>query len=885
MKIPLILLFAASVHAQEFFQFQVDQDNLAGAPDFSFLNQPIEPKDRVFVRDGHFFKLGADLIPGTADDERVRFFGVNLAFSGNFPEEKDAARIARRLRKLGVNLVRSHHMDTQPDARAENANSILLSTGPYPTFNPIAVGRLRVFLDALKGEGIYANINLHVGYVFRPGVDGLPLWPGTGGFPTQSKPLHILYPRMIELQAQFTRELISQLQLKDDPVLAMVETNNETSLVYAWQSNQLDGVLLGEYRADATRQWNEFLSVKYGETGKLREAWAGGSSADGPELLTGQWRPLEVHSPAVARMEIVDGTAVVTVQNGGAPVILKQVGFSVEGGGQYLATVEIRADLASGQTRNVNWDIKQDVSPWRQTVNRTIAVTNQWQRVTLPFTAGFSMENIGRMGLSVENLPVPVYIRNASLHRVGRTGLREGESLEQADVAMVFPGDGVTPARLDDFLRFLADRDRAYHHSLLAAVRETTDDLVPVAGTQMGFGGLMLIDAQRGLDYADEHFYIDHYNFPNVSWDGRDWRFRDSSSVGGGLSTYLNVATKRIGLQPYTVSEFNQPFPNTYAAENDPALAAFGAFQDWDAIMHFAYEHGRNWDNVAPSGFNLNVDQTKLPGAGQAAWLFRSGAIEAGSEAADLPMPEPRRLEAMRERRNSNVALFLAERHGYEPLAAFERRVRLRPDLDGPLPDSVTGKRTGLLTSDTGQLSYHPGARRFIIQADRAAGFIGFLGTDPIRAGPVELQLSPSARGFTATIVTPLDGEPIAQSRRLLVSHPGYTLRTQAGSDPPRPQRIVNYPGTRDWFTLEPDPGSTKPSGNLNGGSATVWMERIEAALTLRSEARSISVWPLNGRGERQTVVEATRLDGGFLIRLQAEGQFLSPWFEIELEF
>ncbi len=583
-------------------------------------------------------------------------------------------------------------------------------------------------------------------------------------------------------------------------------------------------------------------------------------------------------------MEMRDGTAVVTVQSGGAPVILKQVGFSVESAAPYLVSVEIRADLPDGQTRNVNWDIKQDVSPWRQMTSRSLAVSSQWQRFTMPFTANFSMENIGRMGLSVENVPVPLYVRNAGLYRVGRRGLLDDETLEAANVALVFPGDGVTQSRLDDFLLFLADRDRAYHHSLLAAIRETTDPLVPVAGTQMGFGGLMLIDAHRGLDYADEHFYVDHYNFPNVSWDSRDWRFRDTSSVGGGLSTYLNVAAKRVGQQPYTVSEFNQPFPNTYAAESDPTLAAFGAFQDWDSIMHFAYEHGRNWDTGVPSGFNLNVDQTKLPGAGQSAWLFRSGAIEAGREAVDLPVPEARRIEATRERRNSSVSTFLNERYGYEPFAAFEKRVQLRPDLDGPLPDAAMKRGSYPLVSDTGQLSYDPGTRRFVIQSEKAAGVIGFVGTDTILAGAVELKLSASARGFTATLVTPLDGEPVAKSRRLLVSHPGYTLRTQPGSNPERPQRIVKYPGTTDWFTLEAEPGSAKPSGNLNGGNAPIWMERIEATLTLRTGAKSIRVWPLNGRGERQGAVDASSIEGGFVIPLQVEGQFLSPWFEVELE-
>lgn len=222
MRFLAVLLLAFPALAQvSFYPFAIDQDGLHGAPDFSFLNHPLTAADRIFVRDGHFYRVGADGAPHTADDERVRFFGVNLAFGANFPEEKDAVRIARRLRRLGVNLVRLHHMDSQPDARPENAGS-LLTTGKYPTLNPVAVARLRVFLDALKDEGIWVNLNLHVGYQFRPAVDGV----AAATIPTQSKPLHLILPRMIDLQADYTRAAIEALRLQDDPLLAMAEINN-----------------------------------------------------------------------------------------------------------------------------------------------------------------------------------------------------------------------------------------------------------------------------------------------------------------------------------------------------------------------------------------------------------------------------------------------------------------------------------------------------------------------------------------------------------------------------------------------------------------------------------------------------------------------------------
>jgi hypothetical protein len=74
----------------------------------------------------------------------------------------------------------------EPSSNPSNAGSTLLD-GPYPAFNETALQRLRDFLAALSAEGVYANLNLHVGYTFRPAMDGVP---SRVTIPTQSKPLH-----------------------------------------------------------------------------------------------------------------------------------------------------------------------------------------------------------------------------------------------------------------------------------------------------------------------------------------------------------------------------------------------------------------------------------------------------------------------------------------------------------------------------------------------------------------------------------------------------------------------------------------------------------------------------------------------------------------------
>jgi hypothetical protein len=883
--VPLLLLYFAGLLAAQpdYYRFTVNQDALSGAVDFSYLNHPITAADRIFVRDGKFHRVGADLTPNTDDDERVRFFGANLAFGANFPEEQDAVRIARRLRAMGINMIRLHHMDSQPDSNPNNANSIL-TTGPYPTLNPVAVRRLRVFLDALRAEGVYVNLNLKVGYVFRTGADGVPA-PAGGAIGDQSKPLHMILPRMVELQAEYTRRVIEALALSGDPVLGVVEINNESSLVYSWQANQIEPRVAGEYKSHLQREWNAYLARSYKDSDTLRRVWSV-DETDGPELLqvSGGWRP-ELHGAARATLEQSDDGGApalrVQVDNGSDWVIIKQTGFSLNTARPYTAVVEMRADLPDGETRNVYWDIKQDVSPWRGIQSQNVQVGNQWRRYTMSFTPAFAVERAGRFAVQVEAFQgTRVYLRAWSLSQPARRGLGDGESLEAQNIPLVEAASNATAARLDDYLRFLAELDRQYLNTILAAVRESAGPLVPVAGTQMNFGSPLNLDSHRDLDYQDVHYYVDHYGFPNVAWDGRDWYITERSNLGAGLTPFLSAATTREAGRPYTVSEFNQPWPNSYAAEADPTLAAFAAFQDWDGLMHFAYAHSRNWDAGVPNGFNLNGDWTKFINLGQSAWLFRTGAVVAGEDPLTIGLSEAQRLAATRQRLRGNLGGLLKAEHGVDAALPFTRRVAIARS-EGETP--VVAAPSAPYVSSGGETTYDPDGRLFLIHSARAAGVFGFPAAK-VAAGPLEVELPGAGAGFVSLFLTPLDGRVLEESSRLLLTNPGPVLRSQPG-EPVRPQRLVNYPGQNARFTLEREPGfANKPSGNLNGGEGPTWMKRVECFVTLRGAMTGLTVYPLDGAGRRLAPLPDSavrKVDGGFRIDLQAEGQELSPWYEL----
>jgi hypothetical protein len=109
--VPLgLLACAASVRAAEArFPFVIPGDDAtATVTSLAALSpRPAGADGFVRIRDTHFF----------TDAGRLRFWGINTCFAGNFPAHADAEKVAAHLAKLGLNAVRMHHHDTSPAPR------------------------------------------------------------------------------------------------------------------------------------------------------------------------------------------------------------------------------------------------------------------------------------------------------------------------------------------------------------------------------------------------------------------------------------------------------------------------------------------------------------------------------------------------------------------------------------------------------------------------------------------------------------------------------------------------------------------------------------------------------------------------------------------------
>ena len=774
------LAFSSAGQGQTHYLFSVDQDRLTGVADFSSLNHVLTDADKVFVKSGHFYTVGADGRPATADDVRLRFFGISLSYGANLPTGVKAVQLARRLRRLGFNAVRLHHLDSYLSDDAD-APAGILTTAAFPSFNSVALQRLRYLIAACKAEGIYIDLNLHVGYKFRPAVDGVPELGGKNA--SGADYAYLFEPQRLRLQEAYARQLIRALSLKNNPVLALVEINNEASLVWAWQKGELDR-LSPASSAILRGLWQNWLLKKYGSVAHACAEW---DSCNLP---------------------------------------------------------------ASGVTLVLSGEGEQ-LSPEH----------NWWQKI--------------------RRLADRVLVKTGWEARFERVG--------QLTASMSPAG-----LRVSAYLQFLAATDATYLHVMRNAVREEAGALVPVTGSQIGFGGLLNVDAQVEMDYVDQHFYVDHYDFPDKKWDRFNWRIQDSSLLRDQLDTLLQQTFYRDLKKPFVMSELNQPYPNRQGAELLPVVVSLASVQDWDGLFYYNYSNSENWP-VAPNNFALAGDSAKLAECGISASVFRQFQIPALIPVRAIPVSSTVRVKVSGLQNEQLWPKFLYSAYGLMPQHAWLYKIGFVPDgtSEPDKPAALPGA-SQLLNSGVRELSISSDPHQLLMSGKYTRFFAGFSELNSANAiGSWSLKLLPPNRGFGVLEAISRDGLPIESSRRILLAWVSSSMGTQPESAPQRP-KILQAAGDLDnWWVLEPDSALNRDgiTAGPRDSQGPVWLERLPAHLSVPSSFNHIVVYPLGEQGQRLAALDTSAVhhtDIGFDIDLHTSASaFLnapmaySPWYEL----
>lgn len=229
-----------------------------------------------------------------ANGKLVRFWGVNLVASANFPTHEEADRLAELLAQLGVNLTRHHHMDA-----AWSSPNLFGNGGSTLKLDAAALERFDYLVAALQKRGIYQFFDMLVHRKPGEGDGVLAASDVSAGFKIEGE----FAPQLIDLQEKFVEQFMghqnpyTKRSYAKDPAVALVDVINEDSLFWIQNDGEF-AVSAPEYRQILSRQFAEWLSKQVpGGRAALEKRWQP-DSAGGKGLLPDE-------DPATGKLDAV----------------------------------------------------------------------------------------------------------------------------------------------------------------------------------------------------------------------------------------------------------------------------------------------------------------------------------------------------------------------------------------------------------------------------------------------------------------------------------------------------------------------------------------------------------------------------------------------------
>jgi len=334
---------------------------------------------------------------------------------------------------------------------------------------------------------------------------------------------------------------------------------------------------------------------------------------------------------------------------------------------------------------------------------------------------------------------------------------------------------------------FLVDTEMSYAREMTDFLRNDLGIRALVSETQASYSGVAGVHREsKYADFIDMHAYWEHPTFPGRSWSRTDWRIRNSSMVSdkkGG--TLVRFGQHRVDNMPLTISEYDHPAPNFFVAEMYPMLNSFSAFQDFDAIYQFACGSHFNGGFI-PGFFALEGHPLKQIFALSGAVMFRMGAVKPGGNIVRLGLPENSIAGELVKTGNrlrlhgTNMNLIWDEAGSFDALALMHP-IRVNTNASELALSETVDPPQGVWISETGEIMWENQDSVnavYKVNAPAVKAAVGYLGGKNIELGSVSINMDTTAFNWAAITIAALDGKPVEESSKVLITVAGRVENT-----------------------------------------------------------------------------------------------------------
>jgi hypothetical protein len=347
-----------------------------------------------------------------------------------------------------------------------------------------------------------------------------------------------------------------------------------------------------------------------------------------------------------------------------------------------------------------------------------------------------------------------------TLHQLrGMAGVPEGAPIPRLKGSEVANADKLRYHFESEFFRDLENR---FYLDMSGYLKRDLAVKAPITGTadhSHTSSPYLMLDSLAKLDIVDGHVYWQHPGSPPPV---------NTPMVNDPQhSTVVQLSRTAFAGKPYTVSETNHPFPNDWAAEGIPIIAAYGALQDWDAIVMYTFEPKRdpNWKPYIGDPFDISLDPVRMTEMATGALAFLRGDVQPARETVARTYDREQILESRRLPRSEHPYFT----PGFPLALPLEHAVRIR-SLSGPATADFPAVPAGAIVSDTKELTWDstdPAKGMVTVDTPRTQALVGFLKSCPRKLRNLSAETD---NEFAALVLSSLDGKPVSQSGRMLLT-------------------------------------------------------------------------------------------------------------------
>lgn len=345
-------------------------------------------------------------------------------------------------------------------------------------------------------------------------------------------------------------------------------------------------------------------------------------------------------------------------------------------------------------------------------------------------------------------------------------------------------------------------------------------------GTNWGVSGSAWLNMNASTDFIDVHSYWHHPAKGWGVWAGTTFNETLSSNlIDPNMGTIGDVMNRAVYHKVRTLSEWNDCEPNPTTAETPLLLATYGRFQGCNPIL-FAASVYKEYIPTLTETANEKVDEVltvfgnplKMSGLPSAAFLSLSGAVKE----PDKGYYHLYRNEDLSKRNKQTLSfdpwIGLIGKTGL----VFEEQYEPSCSDDEVLKLAAEGKKSGVYTSITGELTTDRNKAIFSMNAETAQAAAGYINGETIETDDIVFHIDTE---FSVNSIIAVDKQPIDKSEKML-------LTTQARQ-------------SNTGMRLEKD-----FSAVLDSGTAPVLIEPVEGEIIIKNY-NVYDVWVLNSSGQR----------------------------------